>query len=372
MKEFFSRRTERNYDINLLLELNKEYESRRTVPAPRVYNEAANREYALSRVGFVSKQVDLSQKKSILEIGCGTGEVARGFVDSFENVTMLATEVLDHSSKWNPLATDRLVFAQLDVTKPESVQKVIELNGGRKFDLIVSYVVLEHVLHPYTLLKNCSKALNVGGEMYLRAQLYRGTDASHLYRDLFFPWPHLLFSDDVIEEFYRRQGKTGRVTWVNKLTYAQYLLYFRQLHLAVTHEVIDKKPLDEGFYERFEDVLGAYPIFDLESNIFNVFLRKEQEVVEPFQIKRVLCSVDSNGATAGAPITWTCVADGGGVLEYAWYVYNGDTQVDTIWYERKNTLTWTPKEPGQYKVLAYAKNESNEKLCRYSAVVQVR
>jgi len=67
-----------------------------------------------------------------------------------------------------------------------------------------------------------------------RANFYRSAVASHLYRDVYFPWAHLLFTDSVFEEFHRHIGQGAqRPFWANKLTYAEYHRYFDLLRIAL-------------------------------------------------------------------------------------------------------------------------------------------
>jgi hypothetical protein len=105
--------------------------------------------------------------------------------------------------------------------------------------------------------------------------LYRGPVASHLYREIYFPWPHLLFSDEVIREFYRRQGLEERgSTWVNKVTWAQYERYFELIGFRVRMVQFAEKPLDTEFYRRFSYVLERYPTFDLTKDFFTAVLER--------------------------------------------------------------------------------------------------
>ena len=101
--------------------------------------------------------------------------------------------------------------------------------------------------------------------MYLNANLYRGPSASHRYREVFFPWPHLLFTDEVFEEFYQvMHNRAAYPAWVNKLVAAEYEAYFRHLGFAIESIGFTLRSIDEPFYARFEEKLGRYPRFDLE------------------------------------------------------------------------------------------------------------
>ena len=64
--------------------------------------------------------------------------------------------------------------------------------------------------------------------------------------------------------------------YVNKLTYAQYKEYFDILQLEIIEEKKIIRKLDMDFYNRFEDKLWCYPVFDLELDFFHVLLKKKQ------------------------------------------------------------------------------------------------
>ena len=125
------------------------------------------------------------------------------------------------------------------------------------------------------MLNELYRILKPGGLVYVSANLHRGPRASHLYRELFFPFPHLLFSDDVIREFRRRQsGRDGGASWVNRMTWSQYEDYFRQIGFVMRSLRFDETPLDEAFYERFDNILGRYPRWDLTKDFFYTVLEK--------------------------------------------------------------------------------------------------
>jgi hypothetical protein len=99
--------------------------------------------------------------------------------------------------------------------------------------------------------------------------------ASHRYREVFFPWPHLLFTDDVFREFYARKGlPPAGPSWVNRLTWAEYEGLFRRVGFRLRSMRFTERPLDEAFYERFEGVLGRYPRWDLTKDFFHVVAEK--------------------------------------------------------------------------------------------------
>ncbi|HEX2755943.1 MAG TPA: hypothetical protein VHM48_10790, partial [Candidatus Limnocylindrales bacterium] len=82
-------------------------------------------------------------------------------------------------------------------------------------------------------------------------------------------------SDDVIAEGLRRAGRPALgAAWVNRLTWEQYEAAFIAAGFEIRALSFTTYPLDVPFYRRFEDVLGRYPIADLERGFFQVVLEK--------------------------------------------------------------------------------------------------
>jgi hypothetical protein len=99
--------------------------------------------------------------------------------------------------------------------------------------------------------------------------------ASHLYADIAFPYPHLLFTDDVIREFMRRHDRPAAgASWVNRLSWADYDARIRAIGFRIRALRFTGQPIDEDFYRRFEAVLGRYPRSDLARDFFEVVLEK--------------------------------------------------------------------------------------------------
>jgi hypothetical protein len=139
----------------------------------------------------------------------------------------------------------------------------------------VSFTTFEHVEHPHAALAELFRVMKPGGLAYVKANLFRGPMASHRYRNVFFPWPHLLFADDVFREFFRRQGlAVVGAAWVNRLSWAEYENHIRRVGFRIRMLRFSETPIDEAFYTRFEDVLGRYPRTDLARDFFEVVLEK--------------------------------------------------------------------------------------------------
>jgi subtilisin family serine protease len=101
--------------------------------------------------------------------------------------------------------------------------------------------------------------------------------------------------------------------------------------------------------------------------IDNVKISGDKDI--ELKINSIMANVQGTSST-GTPITWTVEGDGTGV-RYAYYVYKGTTKVDTVGYSSSNTLTWTPREAGDYSIKVYAKDSSGKIVSKNSAVIKV-
>jgi 2-polyprenyl-3-methyl-5-hydroxy-6-metoxy-1,4-benzoquinol methylase len=257
------------FDLALFRELNREYASRPIIPAPRELDDESRSAYAEQRARLLDERLGLRGKR-VLEIGCGAGdtsvEIARRY-----GCDVVAVDIAPYPT-WPRLQAPGLHFVAGDLAEPDTAATVAGLGP---FDRIFSMVVWEHVEHPFALLRAARDLLSPSGRFYLYANLYRSAVASHRYREVYFPWPHLLFGDDVFAAFYESIGMEAEVPfWLNKLTFAQYLVYFEQLGLDVQERWLSMRPIDEAFYTRFERQLTAYPRFDLSLDFFAVVLRR--------------------------------------------------------------------------------------------------
>lgn len=253
------------FDVELMEELNREYESKPIVAEAPSYEPEAMADVAKRRLFGVHRSIDLAGKR-VLEIGCGNGYevwyLAHHFGSDAWGVDVVERE------PWDVLADDRTHFECADITAKNP------LPTGY-FDRVISFVVWEHILHPRRAIKETFEMMAPGGIAWIRANLYRGPKASHLYREIFFPWPHLLFSEDVIEEFLRRTDKHWlHPVWVNRLSWLEYERAFLDAGFRIKALTFDESPFDEEFYQRFEHMLGRYPRWDLTKDFFTVVLEK--------------------------------------------------------------------------------------------------
>jgi 2-polyprenyl-3-methyl-5-hydroxy-6-metoxy-1,4-benzoquinol methylase len=257
------------YDLDLFVKLNNEYEYNKLVAKPKSLDLEAQKIEGIIRSLKIEKifKSITGQKLSnlrFLEIGCGRGNASFVVANNLKcHVT--AVDIFEYP-EWKTYTDPNLNFKKIDI----STENIQDLG---KFDMIYSQSVWEHILHPYSALKAAKELLDINGVFYISANLYRGPKASHRYREVFFPWPHLLFKDEIFYEFYKtKKKKSNTAAWVNKLVAAQYLLYFNELAFKIKKLTFSKTDIDENFYKRFYDILGRYPRYDLEKDFINATL----------------------------------------------------------------------------------------------------
>lgn len=253
------------FDIDLFEALNAEYASHPLVPEPTKRDSLSRAERARRRLETVHDSIGLTGQR-VLEFGCGAGfEI--WYLDHWFGADAVGVDVVEKAA-WEGLRGPRtkLVLADLATEQPFPADH---------FDRIISFSVFEHVAHPFAALTELHRVLKPGGLAWISANLHRGPRASHQYRNVYFPYPHLLFEDDVFAEYFRRHDLPGHgASWVNRLTWAEYENHFERLGFRIRALRFTETPLDEAFYHRFEGILGRYPRWDLTKDFFQVVLEK--------------------------------------------------------------------------------------------------
>ena len=251
------------YDVNLFLALNQEYETKPLVPAPRSYATVEVEEYGRKKAAMLARRYSVAGQR-VLEVGCGRGEVAHALATDF-GCQVCAVDVVPYD-EWAAWDAKGLSLQVLDITRED-------VSALGRFDFVYSHSVWEHMRHPFSGLKAAAQLLAPEGRFHLYANLYRGPVASHRYRDVFFPWPHLLFPDSVFIQFCQAIGKPPITpAWLNKLTAAEYLVFSDLVGLRTERVSYTMRPIDEDFYQRFEEALSKYPRFDLERDFIEAVL----------------------------------------------------------------------------------------------------
>ena len=83
-------------------------------------------------------------------------------------------------------------------------------------------------------------------------------------------------------------------------------------------------------------------------------------------------TANKTSAAVGSAITWTAAASGGsGTLQYYFILYKDGAKLKTRSYSTKNTYSYTPTEPGTYRVRVYVKDAADTKVNKLSSGVTV-
>ncbi len=253
----------RPLDIDLLESLNAEYAAH-PFHQPPAQDAGSRAERARKRLVEAHRLIDLSERR-VLEIGCGAGYEV-WYIAHQLNSDAYGLDIAARAA-WEHLSGPSVHFACADIAAGHPFD-------ANQFDRIISFSVWEHITQPYAALEQTFRILKPGGLAYISANLHRSAIASHRSREITFPWPHLLFSDDVVREFYKRRGRNVTSAWVNRLSWADYEQQMRRIGFQIRMLRFSERPIDEAFYQRFEAVLGRYPRTDLTRDFFKVVLEK--------------------------------------------------------------------------------------------------
>lgn len=225
------------------------------------YDEQSRIDRARERASTVDKLIGL-RGQMVLEVGCGHGDFCKVLAEEYD-CEVVGTEVLVYP-EWEKIKHPKVTLTQLDIAAGQQFSE-------NRFDRIVSFVVWEHMRHPWSALKECQRILKPDGKKYLHAYLYGAPRLSHLHYLIPDPWLHLTHSPN---EIMQRLGKSELPWhfWCNRVSYLHYLQYFRKLGFYVTYENIIREPFPDDYYRENEKLLGLYSEYDLRMHGFQVVL----------------------------------------------------------------------------------------------------
>lgn len=103
--------------------------------------------------GLVKKNLPLSPKATLLEIGCGTGDFIKHLRND-EKIEITGSEVYLKGLVYAKRSQPDVEFIQFDVTKGQI---------GREFDMIVAFDVIEHIDDDMAALSNINRMLESNG-----------------------------------------------------------------------------------------------------------------------------------------------------------------------------------------------------------------
>ena len=267
------------FDLALFKRLNAEFAAAPLVPAPREQNTRYTTEIGRRRGKMLERKIGIDHLR-VIEVGCGDGMLSRLLAHE-HCCEVVGVDVCAYDD-WAAPAEGDLTYLVHDISTGDNAALGL-------FDRVVSFAAFEHIVHPHGALKAVYDLLKPNGKAYIYANLYRGAKASHRYREVSFPWPHLLFQASVWQEFYVELfGEPMQAAWVNKLTYDQYVNMAQRVGFRIVEHFPSAPYFNEDFYRRFEYELAAYPKFDLMHDFIHLVLEKPGAAVEPMRDRRSL------------------------------------------------------------------------------------
>lgn len=264
------------FDLQLFEELDEAYAVTPLKQASVRRDADARREKATRRIANMSRDLDAGFAEArVLELGCGHGWQALMLVEDAAAAEVVAVDVRSYPA-WDEIQHPGVRFVEADMAERAVAEPA-------SIDLVISGAVLEHVRRPLAMLQAIYDCLRPGGRAWLYFNLYRGPQASHRYNEVRFPWPHLLFDDEICTQWFEKhKGRRGaRFAWVNRLTLAEYVVAAQEMGFGFRRVKRRVTEIDVPFYRRFEDVLGRYPALDLETDFATLVLERPAEGEQP-------------------------------------------------------------------------------------------
>ena len=149
---------------------------------------------------WVDQQIDLASA-DILDFGCGEGVTALGFASRLNANSVVGVDIMPDPQYCRERAQQYLGMETL----PSNLE-LRQINPGedffpnRKFDLIYSWSVFEHVEQSMlsSVLNQLKARLKPNGLLFIQiAPLYYSAEGSHLFHKIPEPWGHLSNQDSV-------------------------------------------------------------------------------------------------------------------------------------------------------------------------------
>lgn len=117
---------------------------------------------------------------------------------------------------------------------------------------------------------------------------------------------------------------------------------------------------------------GTYKIIVTVKDEYEKTISKESEeikIVNPVEIDSV--TVNKKGKQpVNTPLNFTVLAKGY-KLNYRWHIYKDEKKVYEGTFNEKNTIQYTPKQPGMYKALVYALDGFGKYVYKYSETITI-
>lgn len=211
--------------------------------------------HTLERILKLLSKKDLNSIKTIVEIGCGEGNLLSNFQKKFPNKKFIGYEINE---------------AAIKIGKNKGLDiRPLKNSSTIKADLVISYTVIEHTTSPKHFLNLLSKMLNPGGILIL------GTPhQDNIFYDIFFVDHLFHFSTKHLQELGRvsdlRLIKKNLGTWpINSIV----LCSFKKSKRKLTSKIIfhkTKVPKSIKYYTKIFDNINIFLAKNHKLTIFGL------------------------------------------------------------------------------------------------------
>lgn len=228
------------------------------------YDEKSKHDRAKQRFERMLSAIGKEQIESYCDVGCGHGEnpqiaLSYGCGNSVG---------IDITNQWgnnnNPMPG--LEYYQVDISK-----EVFD----KRFKLVSSFCAFEHFMDPINMLKRMAGLVENSGYLYIDfSPIWTSSDGHHLYRNIQFPYYHLIFSEHV-QNAYNSVFHITNNNLFNKWSVYDFMNLFMSCEGM---KMVSFRPYystrDYWFARRYSNLLDGYSIEDLIVCGFNVIYKK--------------------------------------------------------------------------------------------------
>ena len=111
-------------------------------------------DYPNKLASYLVEKYNLKNSKSLIDVGCGRGDMMKAF-----KILGLEVSGLDNSSESKKMNPD------LEIFEHNADEEII--NVKKKFDIVFSKSLIEHLKNPLNFLNNCKNLLNKDGTVII-------------------------------------------------------------------------------------------------------------------------------------------------------------------------------------------------------------
>ena len=159
---------------------------------PAITRFDSNEEWVADRVAEVSEYSGLFKKftafegKTVLDLGCNTGYILRGFLEG-ETFDAIGADIAESNlERARKSYGDAIKFIQTTATSIPLPDESV--------DVVYTIDTVEHLSRPREIFNEVSRVLKPGGVVLVHFNPWLNPYGSHMEDIIPFPWPHAIFS----------------------------------------------------------------------------------------------------------------------------------------------------------------------------------